>query len=280
VFPILLAALSAVSWGTGDFCGGKAARRSNALAVTVLSQVAGLPLLAASVAVIGGSPTVAALGWGAVAGIAGFLGLLLLYGGLAAGSMIVFAPISAATSAILPLGVGLALGERPGALPLIGACCAIVAIALVSASAPAGGSGGRRTGLRQVGLAVLSGLMFGIFISLVAKAGDGSGLWPIVGVRVGSVGLGALALARTRTTVLLPRPALRWALLAGPFDVLANMLYRLAAEHGMLSIVAPVGSLYPASTVLLALLVDRERIRPVQAAGLGLAATALILVAT
>jgi uncharacterized membrane protein len=78
----------------------------------------------------------------------------------------------------------------------------------------------------------------------------------------------------------LTRPALRWALVAGPLDVLANVLYALAAARGMLSVVAPISALYPVSTVLLALTLERERLRPVQVAGLGLAATALVLVAT
>ena len=39
-------------------------------------------------------------------------------------------------------------------------------------------------------------------------------------------------------------------------------------------------ALYPVSTVLLAMLIERERMRPIQLAGLGLAATALVLVAS
>ena len=77
-----------------------------------------------------------------------------------------------------------------------------------------------------------------------------------------------------------PRVASRWALFAGPMDVVANALYRVAAAHGPLAIVAPIGALYPVSTVLLALAVDRERVAPAQIAGLGLAATALVLAAT
>ena len=60
----------------------------------------------------------------------------------------------------------------------------------------------------------------------------------------------------------------------------ANALYLLAVQGGDLSIVAPIAALYPVTTVLLAMLVDRERMRPIQLAGLGLAATALVLVAS
>jgi drug/metabolite transporter (DMT)-like permease len=280
VLAILLAGLSAAVWGTGDYCGGKASRRANALTVTVLSQLAGLPVLGLSILLVAGTPTPAVLGWSAVAGAAGFAGILLLYRGLAGGAMVIFAPVSAATAAVVPMGVGLVLGDRPGPLPLVGAGCAVVAIGLVSTGgARPAGDEGARSGLRQIGLALASGVLFGIFFSLIGEAGTGAGMWPLVGVRGASLSIGALALVGTRTPLRMPAPALRWALVAGLFDVLANALYLAAAGRGLLSLVAPIGALYPVSTVLLAFLVDRERVRPAQLAGLGLAATALVLVA-
>ncbi len=276
MLPIVLAAFSAVVWGVGDFSGGKATQTSRALAVTVLSQLASLPVLAVCVALLGGgSPTIGILAWGAVAGLAGFAGILLLYRGLSQGAMSVFAPISAVTTALVPLGVGLAVDRTPSVPALVGAGCAVVAIGLVS-RAP----GGLRATPRIIGLALASGLCFGVFFALLGKAGADAGMWPLVGVRIGSLGLGLLVVARTRTSLVLDPRARRWALFAGPMDVLANALYLLAANHGPLAIVAPIGALYPVSTVLLALLVDRERVAPAQLAGLGLAATALVLAAT
>ena len=57
-------------------------------------------------------------------------------------------------------------------------------------------------------------------------------------------------------------------------DITANATYLIAAYQGDLSVIAPIASLYPASTVLLALAVDRERLRAIQIAGLGVAAAA------
>jgi drug/metabolite transporter (DMT)-like permease len=276
VVPILLAALSAVVWGVGDFSGGKATQTSRALAVTVLSQLASLPFLAACVALVGGrGPTPGALGWGALAGTVGFVGILLLYHGLSQGAMAVFAPVTAVTTAVVPLAVGLAIDGIPSLPALVGAACAVIAIALVS-RAP----GERRAGARTVGLALLSGLCFGVFFVILGRAGTGAGMWPLVGVRVGSLAAGLLVVVRMREPLRLGRTARRWTLVAGPMDVLANALYLYAAAHGPLAIVAPIGALYPVSTVLLALLVDRERVAPSQIAGLGLAATALVLAAT
>jgi drug/metabolite transporter (DMT)-like permease len=276
VLPILLAVLSALVWGTGDFCGGKASQRSSVLAVTVVSQIAGLPVLAVCVALAGGAaPGFGTLGWGALAGLAGLGGILLLYQGLARGAMAIFAPITAVTAALVPIGVGLVADRTPSILALLGAGCAVAAIGLVSLS-----GGHSPVTPRLIGLALAAGAMFGVFFSVLGLAGTGHGLWPMVGVRVASVGAGLLVAARTRTSLRLSGGGLRWTLIAGPLDILANVLYVIAAAGGLLSIIAPVASLYPVSTVLLALAVDRERVRPVQLAGLGLAAAALVLVAT
>jgi drug/metabolite transporter (DMT)-like permease len=276
MLSIVLAATSAAVWGTGDYCGGRASRRADALAVTVLSQLVGLPVLALCLVFVGGTPSARGLGWGALAGVAGFVGIVLLYRGLAQGAMALFAPVTAVTAAVVPLIVGLVLDRVPSPLALAGAVCAVAAIGLVSLS------GGRtRINPRLVALALAAGVMFGLFFTLLGRAGGvAAGLWPVVGVRAGSVGAGLLVAARLRTSLRVTGPALRWTLVAGPLDILANVLYALAAARGALSVVAPISALYPVSTVLLALTVERERLRPVQFAGLGLAATALVLAAT
>jgi drug/metabolite transporter (DMT)-like permease len=279
VLPVVLAAFSALIWGAGDFCGGKATQRARALPVTVVAQLAGLPVVVLGLVLISAtSPRPSDLGWGALAGVAGFVGLVLLYRGLAAGAMAIFAPVTAVTAAVVPLGAGLVLDESPGTLALIGVCCAIIAIGLMSVQVAASGRQAVVTP-RLILLALAAGTMFGVFFILLGRAGDNAGMWPVLGVRVGSITLGLLLVARQRVSLRLDRPVLRWTVTAGVFDITANALYLLAAQRGLLSVVAPVAALYPASTVLLALLVDRERLRPVQLAGLGLAATALVLVA-
>jgi drug/metabolite transporter (DMT)-like permease len=280
VLSVVLAAFSALIWGAGDFCGGKATQRARALPVTVVAQLAGLPVVVLGLVLISGtSPRPSDLGWGALAGVAGFVGLVLLYRGLAAGAMAIFAPVTAVTAAVVPLGAGLVLDESPGTLALIGVCCAIIAIGLMSVQVAASGRQAVVTP-RLILLALAAGTMFGVFFILLGRAGDNAGMWPVLGVRVGSITLGLLLVARQRVSLRLDRPVLRWTVTAGVFDITANALYLLAAQRGLLSVVAPVAALYPASTVLLAFLVDRERLRPIQLAGLGLAATALVLVAT
>jgi drug/metabolite transporter (DMT)-like permease len=277
MLPIVLAAASALVWGTSDFSGGKASQRGNALAVTVVSQILGVPMLAVCLLLVPGQPRLGDLLWGVAAGAAGLAGIVLLYRALASGAMAIVAPVTAVTAALVPIAVGLFVSHTPGSVALAGAGCAIVAIALVSLS-PAGGRGSV-TG-RLIGLALTAGAAFGLFFALLGQASEASGMWSLVGVRAASIGLGLALAARTRTSLRLRGRVLGWTAIAGPLDIVANALYLAAAMRGHLSIVAAVASLYPASTVLLAFAVDRERLRAAQVAGLGLAAAALVLTAS
>jgi drug/metabolite transporter (DMT)-like permease len=276
VLGILLAAATALVWGTADYCGGRASQRGNALGVTVVSQLFSVPVLAVCVLLVPGRLYAADFAWGAGAGVAGLLGIVLLYRGLATGAMAVVAPITAVTSALVPMGVGLLVERLPSALALGGAVCAVAAIGLVSL-----GSSGHvaRASASVVVLALSSGAMFGVFFVLLSRVHDDSGMWPLTGVRLASVVLGLLLVAQRGASLRVPRALIVWTAAAGIGDVAANALFVLAAREGLLSVVGPISALYPVSTVLLALVVDKERVRAVQMAGLGLAAAALVLTA-
>jgi uncharacterized membrane protein len=129
-----------------------------------------------------------------------------------------------------------------------------------------------------------------MFFVLLSKANDAAGgaggsagLWPVAAAQVSALAFGSLLLWGGRASggrAPLRGSLLVWVAVAGVLDLSANALYLLATRDGLLSIVAPIGALYPVSTVLLALAIDRERLRPVQVAGLGLAVAALVLVAS
>jgi drug/metabolite transporter (DMT)-like permease len=282
VLSVVLAGLSGLVWGVGDFAGGKASQQAAALPVAWVSKLVSLPLLGVYLAATYVAPAPASLGWGALAGIFGMVGLMLFYRALSAGAMTVVAPVTAITSAAIPVVVGLASGERPPAIRLAGVACALVAIALVSLAGP-------RPGERVVvtpalvGWAALSGTGFALFFVFTARAGDAAagqaGLWPVGASQLSGILLGGMLLLVLRPGGWPRRRSLSWALLAGPMDMTANTLYLLASRTGDLSVVAPLASLYPVTTVVLALLVDRERVRSVQVVGLVLAVAALLLVA-
>jgi drug/metabolite transporter (DMT)-like permease len=286
---VVLAGLSGLVWGVGDFAGGKATQRAEALHVVWLSKLISLPLLALYLVLLPSPLDVGSLGWGVLAGAFGAVGVVVFYRALSAGAMTVVAPIASVTSAAIPIVVGLAAGERPGPLALVGVTCALVAIALVSLAPPRPGVVSVVTG-RLVGLAVLSGVGFALFFVFLARAnvaaGGDAGLWPIASAQLAALVLTAVMIivARSRPGRTPPdRPwprgrTLAWTAVAGPLDMSANALYLVAARYGDLSLVAPLAALYPVTTVLLALAVDGERLRPLQVLGLVLALGALLLV--
>lgn len=281
MLAVALAALSGLIWGVGDFSGGKATQRAAVLPVVWISKLVSLPLLA--IYLIATYVPVAAVGvaWGGLAGIAGVVGLVLFYRALSAGAMTVVAPVTGVTSAAIPVVVGLLAGERPPASRLLGVGCALLAIALVSlAPHPAGQ---RQVVTRRLVFAALgAGTGFALFFILLAVAGKAAGgpvgLWPIAGSQLSSLVILALLLMMTRPGPWPRQAALRWTIVSGPCDMTANALYLLATRGGDLSIVAPIAALYPVTTVILALIIEHERLRGIQVAGLLLAVAALILV--
>lgn len=80
---VLLAGLSALAFGAGDFYGGLSARRMPALWTTVVAQAVGLALVAVAAAVIGGSPLTSDLRLGVAAGAVGGLSLATFYWAMA-----------------------------------------------------------------------------------------------------------------------------------------------------------------------------------------------------
>lgn len=274
---LLLALLSAAFYGTADFLGGLGARRAPALAATVIAQGVGLVVVALALPLFPAAPPTATVAlWGVGAGLTGGLGVALLYYGLKVGRMSVVAPVTAVCSIAVPVLVALGLGERPGLPATAGIAVAIVSVALISRQEDAQGQS--RAGDRSVLIALASGLAIGAFFVCLARAGDASGLWPLLVARASSTVALAVAARLAGVSLALPGGVLPVVAACGAIDVLANALYLVAVRQGPLGLVATLASLYPASTVLLARVVLGERLRPVQSLGLGCAVAAIALI--
>lgn len=272
---VILATACAIVYGTADFFGGLATRRSRVLSVVVLSQIAGLVLVAGLLPLLPGTYDAGAMGWGLAAGLSGAAGLVLFYRGLATGVMSVVAPTTAVTSAVLPVAFGLATGDRPGFWALTGVVLALGSVLLVSQE---GGGAGRAT-TSSVLTSLAAGAGFGGFFILLSMAPHEAGLWPLLGARLSSVSAVALLALATRRTLRPGSGSLYVIVAAGVLDMVANVLYLLAQRDGLLSLVAVLVSLYPASTLLLARQVLGERLRAVQLTGVGCALVAVALIA-
>jgi drug/metabolite transporter (DMT)-like permease len=272
---VFLAVLTALSYGVGDFSGGLAARRTSPLTVTATAHGIGLVGIALLALLVGATEVrTADLVLGGAAGAFGCIGVVLLYNGLAVGTMAVVSPVSAVIAAVVPVVGGLVAGERPGPAAVGGIAIALVAIVLVSRSGPMG-----RPDRTSLLFAVGSGLGFGIFFLTLSGVHEDAGLWPLVVGRIVSLALAAGVAVSRGLPVIAPRPALRLALAAGIFDVLANVTFLLATQRGLVSIVGVIASLYPAATVLLAMAIEDERLSATQGVGLLAAAGALVLIA-
>lgn len=274
----LLALAASVVYGVADFCGGVASRRVDALQVLLLgSPVATVLLLLATLVVPGA--VLAAAPAGALAGLAGSVAVIVFYRALAAGTMSVVAPVTALTSAGVPLAVGVGVqGERLGAVAVLGVVLSLSAVVLVGLEPrlPDAPAAGRRAG-DGVGLALLAGAGFGLFFVALSAAPESTGLWPVVWAR--AVTIAVVVTAAVRAGLLgVPRgTTAAWALVSGLLDALANVLVLYALRDDALAVPAVLVSLYPASTVALAAVVLGERLAVAQRIGLGAAVLGVVL---
>jgi drug/metabolite transporter (DMT)-like permease len=279
----LLALGSAVLYGAADFTGGLATRRASAIPVVFLSQASGLILLAAALPFLPeAAPTRADLLWGVLAGLTGGVGVALLYHALAIGTMAVVAPTTAVCAVTIPVVVAVMLGERPSSLAAGGILLGIVSIVLVSRQTASAGAEQHSRALDRrgtgVGIALISGVAIGFFFLTLAQTRSEAGMWPLLMARLLSVLLfGGIAAMNRQSLGLTPRLTIL-AVVCGAVDMLANVLYLLAAREGPLSIVVTLSSLYPASTVLLARVALGERLNLWQVSGVGCALAAVVLI--
>lgn len=271
---IALSLLSALAYGVSDFLGGIFAKRSSAWQVAIVGQTSSgiLSLLAA--VIIAGSPTSTDLMYGSLAGLGGGFGVAFLYRGLATARMGVVAPISAIGTALIPVVVGLSTGDRPSVMAMLGVVFAFPAIVLISRVVddnPAH-KGGVIDG-------ILAGVGFGLLFTFLGQIGDDAGLYPLALSQITSV-LSVIITATALGHAWVPRGRKVWgALVMGPLGATAQGAFLYATHHGLLSIVSVISSLYPASTVLLAAVLLREKIHGWQGVGLVFAAVAVALVA-
>ena len=280
--PYLLALASAVFYGSADFIGGVLSRRLAAIPVVLISQAAGLIAVVLLIPVLPpASPSTADIWWGAASGLAGGIGVGLLYHALAIGTMSVVAPTTAVAAVAIPVVASVTMGERPGALAIVGILLGIVAIVLVSRQAvPAPSTTHVAAEHRSlgVGVALAAGVAIGFFLLALAQTRATAGMWPLVAARCVSVSLVLVIAVARRSALRMSRSMLGLTIAGGLLDMLANALYMLAAQAGPLSPVVTLSSLYPAATVLLARAVLGERLSAWQQAGVVCALVAVILI--
>jgi drug/metabolite transporter (DMT)-like permease len=264
---------AAAVWGGGDFAGGIATKRASVFRVVAGAHACGLGLMLLLAWATGEAvPPRSSLEWGVVAGVSGAFGIAALYQALAIGRMGIIAPVASVITAILPVLVGIRTEGLPDPIQLAGFALALVSIWLVARPA------GEIDSHRGLGLAVLAGVMFGVFLVAGKQAGHHGVFWPLVAARAASTVLMLIIVAFSHHDTRPLRAAVVPILLSGLFDSLANAMFIAATRHGRLDVAAVLSSLYPASTVILARVLLREHLSASQNAGIigALASVALI----
>lgn len=290
MISVVFAVLSGVSYGAADFSGALATKRNDSSLVTLVVQAVSLASLGVVLMISSGGTIIATdLIWGAVGGVGAAVALTTFYAALAEGPMSTAASVTALVGSLVPVLTGLALGEVPNRITLIGIALAIPAAIVVSVGAagvrenriarsPRARARARTRAARTRKLSVVAGLGFGLFFVALAQTSADGGLYPLVGARVASVVLMAVVLTGQGTWALIHRSDWLAVVIAGLLDCAANSLYLLALVDGSFTWVAAVVSLYPVATVLLARVILRELITKAQVVGLTMAAAALVLV--
>jgi drug/metabolite transporter (DMT)-like permease len=272
-----LSLLAALVYGAADFLGGIASRKTPAETVVAVSQAAGFVVLLLALPFVPTHIRPADFAWGLASGLAGAVGIASLYAALAVGRMGVVSPITAVIAAAVPVLAGVGLGERPSLLAGGGILLAVIAIVLVTFDARSARFSWSEPGVK---LALVSGISIGCLYVVLGRASHGSGLGLLIATRLASMSMLAFFAVAVRRESLRPVPGtLAPTLAAGALDMGANILYVLATQTGLMSIVAVVTSLYPASTVVLAAIVLGERLGPQQWAGVACAALGVALIA-
>jgi len=271
---IALALAAAMSWGAGDFFGGLASRKLNQFQVLLLASCSSEILLFLFAVISRESfPSVNDIIIAVVAGISGSLGLAALYKGLSLGNAALVASVAGVISAIIPTLVGIFIEGLPGILNLIGFVLAIVGIFLVTRSKDGNGK------IVQVGLrlAILAGIGFGGFLTLIAQVKGEQIFMPLAFAKLASLVL-AFILLRTRQ-LSIPKPAASPnSIWTGFLDAGGNILYLSATQFTRLDIAAVLSSLYPAGTVLLSSIILKKKISSSQWIGVGICIAAIILI--
>lgn len=277
----LLGLAAAALWGVGDFSGGMGVKEGGgatraALRVVVLSHLTSLTVLLVIATARGDAfPHGRVLAWGLAAGVFGGLSLCAFYVALSRGTMGASAAVSGVLAAAIPAIVSGFADGVPGWRRGAGFLVAGAAIWLIAAG------DAKREERSTVWLAIGAGAGFGLYFVSLKYAGAAGLIWPMATARMGSITtccLLMLALSGGGAVVRITPKMLGWIAATALFDTSGNLFFVAATRAGRLDVAAVLASLYPASTILLAGWVLKEKLTARQTWGMAVAVGAVVLV--
>jgi drug/metabolite transporter (DMT)-like permease len=228
---------------------------------------------------VGGPIQSGAVIWGSLYGIGMAFGMWAFFAALGAGPISVVSPLAAVLNAAVPVAVGVALGERPGQAASVGVVLALVAVLLVSREAAVDGVTPYRFTPKVAWLTVVAGSAMGLNLVFLHQAPHETKLWPLVFARLSATAV-VFAMSAMSGNLKMPRgKPLKLALGVAVLDICANVTMLLALHTWLLSLASILISLYPAATVVLAMVVLRERVSRCQGVGMVMAMGSVAMIA-
>jgi drug/metabolite transporter (DMT)-like permease len=267
---LLLVVLSVGFIGAADFFGGVGSKRSSPFAVAAWSQWVGVPVIAVVAYFVGSEFTSRDVALGLAAGAGAALGVGSLYRGFSVGSVGIVAPVASTIAAMVPIAVGLLIGERPSGLVALGLLAGVGSVILV-------GYVPGRAQLSTVSVVhgLVSGLGFGVMVLAYAATSESSELAPAVAGRFSAAVLATVTMFVLSTPRKVKRESVTPTILAGALASLGTGFFVTASQRGELILVGVAVALFPAVTVILAAVFLRERLAASQWIGI---ATAIVAV--
>ncbi len=273
---ILLALSSALAYGSADFIGGVGSRRQSSWQIVLVGQAAGALVMLAAGLMVPGNPSTPDFAWALLAGAGSATGSLFLFRGLSRGRMGLVAPISAVGAAVLPVLVGVALGERPSWLVWVGVLAALPGIWLVSRETTSDRSARTRGALVD---GAVAGAGFGILFIALSQISADAGLLPLAANQLIGASLTVVAAISLGQPWRPCRGVVGWGSASGVLGAAGTLAFMVATGTTSLGIAGVLASLYPAVTVLLAASVLGERIGAGQRTGIGICTLAVATLA-
>ena len=254
---------AAVCWAGASLCAAGASRLIGAAAVLGWVMLVGF-VVVAPLTVASGIPHglgAREIGWIAAAGAGNVAGLLCSYEAMRIGRVSLVTPIlstEGAIAAVLAVTTGETLGA--GTALLLAAVAAGVVLASSTASIETGQP------LRATLLACGAAACFGLSLFATARVSEALPLvWALIPARlvgVAVITLPSLATGRLRLT----RAAAPLVVVSGLCEVGGFASFALGARHGI-AVAAVLGSQFAAIAAVAAFFLFRERLRPLQVAG-------------
>jgi uncharacterized membrane protein len=274
----LLALLSSGLWGSADYHAGKLSKKFPAVAVLATSQAIGF-ITGVVLVLLSGEWRAEPFGdggyffAGALAGLAGYAGLISLYAALSTGRMGVVSPISS-LGALIPLAYAIVIkGDQLSTIISIG-----VAAALIGGFLASGPEVSQGLPLKPVLLALSAAIFFGLALVFMAVGSQSSALMTMTMMRTTTLVIGLGIFARYRHIGGLGKSELPILIFIGVADFAANLLLGVATTKGLVSLAMVLGSLYPIATALLAYKFLHERLHKVQYIGIALAVVGVAII--